>query len=657
MKIPRDRELPRRKENADVRPKETDFDFRQARDAPVSADELRQRKKDRIPQSEAVQPDIAKSVTEEEPVRAASDTEKPRHTLHQHGNEYQQRFQEAAKAEEQPVVRPEEPHKPSKLNFTADELPPDASGKKLVQAQKKVERTADKLERAEQRLPSYRKLRMETSSDPDTGKVKKRPKFEKQAKPQIEHVKGAFPLRPVKAGAAMAGVYAHRKLYQSEHENIGLEAAHRTEMAAEGGARVIYRQFKTAPYRKVSRLQRKAVKAKANAAYQQALHDNPQLKKKMLARIWQKQKLKRQYAKAAREAQKAGKRAKNTAVTTEKIAVCVVQSIKNHPVVWGVAALLLLTFYLITSVFTSVSGVGAGGLGGIAASTYLADDRDIDNAELFYTEWETDLELQIKNAETDHPGYDEYVYQIDAIGHDPYALIAYLTAVYQDFSFSQVENDLRQLFEQQYTLTFTEETETRCRTEGETEVPYEWHILNIRLTAQSFNELIVSKMTAEQREICEALLQIKGNRQYVRNVLGFNWLGYVSSYYGYRVHPISEVKNYHTGVDIGVPEGTEIIAGHDGKVTLAGDAGGYGLCVALEGEAYGGHTLTTKYGHCSQILVSVGQEVKAGDVIAKVGSTGNSTGPHLHLELLIDGQYLNPLYFADTGDTNGFPLN
>ncbi len=99
-------------------------------------------------------------------------------------------------------------------------------------------------------------------------------------------------------------------------------------------------------------------------------------------------------------------------------------------------------------------------------------------------------------------------------------------------------------------------------------------------------------------------------------------------------------------------QGTDILAGHDGRVTLAGNAGGYGLCIAIEGEAYEGHTLTTKYGHCSQLLVSAGQEVKAGDVIAKVGSTGNSTGPHLHLEVLVDGQYLNPLYFADTGDTS-----
>lgn len=229
-----------------------------------------------------------------------------------------------------------------------------------------------------------------------------------------------------------------------------------------------------------------------------------------------------------------------------------------------------------------------------------------------------------------------------------------------------MQGALRQLFESQYTLTYTEETEIRYRTETftdpetgesyEEEVPYEWHILNVQLSTTPMPNLIVSRMDQEQREICEVLLESKGNRQYVKNVFGTNWLPYVSSYYGYRVHPISGVKNYHTGIDIAMPSGTEIFAGHDGTVTLAGEAGGYGLCVAIDGVAYKDHTLTTKYGHCSQVLVSVGQEVKAGDVIAKVGSTGNSTGPHLHLEVLVDGQYLNPLYFAETDDTGSVSL-
>ena len=589
-----------------------------------------------------------------------------RNRTRQHGNKYQQRFQEAAKAGEPQEKPPEaaegEPKRPSKLEFTADELPPETADKKLTKARRKAERTAEKLEQAENRLPARRKLRMETSSDPDTGKAKKRLKFEKEVKSQRAHVKGPVPMRPVKAGANMAVGYAHKKIYQAENENVGIKAAHRTELVSESGLRMAYHRHKTAPYRRVAKLQQRSARANARLAYRQTLHDSPELKKNLLARMWQKQKIKRQYAKAAREAKKAGKRAKDAAVTTEKIAAGVVHAVRRHPVICGIVLLLLLVFFLIASMISSFSNLGAGGLGSLAASTYLADDADINNAELAYTEWETDLQMQINRVESDRPGYDEYRYNIGPIEHDPYVLMGYLTSAYQNFTYAQIEGVLRELFNGQYSLSFSEETETRYRTETsvdpetgeetEEEVHYEWHILNVTLTSTPLENLVVSRMNADQKEICEILLQTKGNRQYVKNVFGTNWLPYVTSYYGYRVHPISGGKNYHTGVDIGMPQGTEILAGHDGTVTLAGEAGGYGLCVAIEGEAYEGHSLTTKYGHCSQILVSAGQEVKAGDVIAKVGSTGNSTGPHLHLEVLVDGQYMNPLYFADTGDTS-----
>lgn len=595
-----------------------------------------------------------------------SASKKHRNRTKQRGNQYQQRFREEAKAEEQAAQAESSdggtPKRSSRLEFTADELPPEAKDKKLTRAGRRSGRAEKKLEDAEKRLPSRKKLRMETVSDPETGKAKKRLKFEKEVKSQRAHVKGAIPLRPVKAGADTAVGYAHKKIYQAEDENVGIKAAHRMELAGEGGLRYAWHRHRTAPYRRVSRLQQRSAKANAGLAYRQTLHDNPELKKNVLARMWQKQKLKRQYAKAAREAQKTGKRAKEAATVIEKIVMRAANAIKRHPVICAIAALLLLVFFLIASLLSSFSNIGAGGLGSLAASSYLADDADIDQAELSYTEWETDLQMEIGRVETDHPGYDEYRYNIGAIEHDPYVLMGYLTSVYQDFTYSQAEGALRQLFGEQYSLAFTEETEIRYRTETATdpetgeeterEVPYEWHILNVKLTSVPLENLAASRMSADQKEICEILLQTKGNRQYVENVFGTNWLPYVTSCYGYRVHPISGGKDYHTGVDIGMAQGTEILAGHDGTVTLAGNAGGYGLCVAIEGEAYEGHTLITKYGHCSQILVSFGQEVKAGDVIAKVGSTGNSTGPHLHLEVMVDGQYLNPLYFADTGDTS-----
>ncbi len=109
------------------------------------------------------------------------------------------------------------------------------------------------------------------------------------------------------------------------------------------------------------------------------------------------------------------------------------------------------------------------------------------------------------------------------------------------------------------------------------------------------------------------LMMTKGNRQYVSNVFGdTNWLPYVTSYYGYRVHPISGEKNYHKAVDIGMPQGTEILAGHDGVVTQAGEAGSYGLIVVLKGAMEDGRTPYHKIRPLLELLVSAGQEVKQG---------------------------------------------
>ena len=670
MAIERDRDLSKPKSKARDAPargrfaiSSRDFDLREAKVGSVSADELMRRRRQKDVRS-AENAEAAEStvLSDSESLQNQTPETEKRHTLHQHGNRYQQRFQEAAKAEETPPV-PEETKKPSKLSFDADELSlQDQPERMLAKAQSKADRTAKKLEKAEKQLPSYRKLRMETTSDPETGKKKTRLKFEQEAKPQTAHMKGPAVLRPVKGAVGMAAIQLHRKIYEAENENVGIKAAHRTELAGEAGVRMAYRRHKTAPYRKVAKLQKKAVRTEAKAAYTRLLQEHPELKKKTLAKLWYKKKLQRQYAKAAREAQKAGKRAKKSAVTTEKIASRVAQSIRRHPIIWGLAGLLLLLLFFLTSTFSAFSSLGSSGAGIITATSYLAEDRAISNADLLYTEWETDLQMRVNRIEAEHPGYDEYRYQIDAIEHDPYVLMGYLTSVYRDFSAAEAESTLRQLFNSQYSLTLTEETEIRTRTETHTdpdtgeetevEVEYEWHILNVQLTAIPMENLVVSRMSSEQKEICELLLMTKGNRQYVKNVFATNWLPYVTSYYGYRIHPISGEKNYHTGVDIGMPQGTEILAGHDGTVSLAGEAGGYGLCVVLDGETGNGSTLTTKYAHCSQLLVSAGQTVKAGDMIAKVGSTGNSTGPHLHFEVLLDGEYLNPLYFADTGDFN-----
>ena len=117
----------------------------------------------------------------------------------------------------------------------------------------------------------------------------------------------------------------------------------------------------------------------------------------------------------------------------------------------------------------------------------------------------------------------------------------------------------------------------------------------------------------------------------------------ITSDYGVREHPIQGVVREHTGIDIGnTPLGSPVIAAADGVVTYAGWLGGYGNCVMINH----GDGIVTLYGHGNKILTTVNTEVKQGDTIMEVGSTGNSTGPHLHFEVRVNGEYTNPLNFV-----------
>lgn len=118
---------------------------------------------------------------------------------------------------------------------------------------------------------------------------------------------------------------------------------------------------------------------------------------------------------------------------------------------------------------------------------------------------------------------------------------------------------------------------------------------------------------------------------------------YITSGYGVREHPIQGVVKEHTGIDIGnAPTGTPVVAAADGVVTYAGWLGGYGNCVMISH----GNGVVTLYGHGNKVLTSVDTQVKQGDVIMELGSTGNSTGPHCHFEVRINGNYTNPLNFV-----------
>ena len=127
----------------------------------------------------------------------------------------------------------------------------------------------------------------------------------------------------------------------------------------------------------------------------------------------------------------------------------------------------------------------------------------------------------------------------------------------------------------------------------------------------------------------------------------------ISSPFGIRLDPFTGFLEHHQGVDYPAANGTPILATASGTITQAGYKGGYGNLVEIDhGQGY-----TSKYGHASQILVSLGQQVKKGQVIALVGSTGHSTGPHLHFEMAQDGHAFNPLAFMAEGLQLGSPYS
>ena len=302
------------------------------------------------------------------------------------------------------------------------------------------------------------------------------------------------------------------------------------------------------------------------------------------------------------------------------------------------AIVLFITIFM--SMFTSL-GAFAGTSPSVTYGVYLADDSDINSAELYYTGLETDLRLVLNNLESNYPGYDRYRYRINgSIGHNPYTLMSMLTAVRGEFKFDDIRYFLDALFATQYQLNPTVNTVTPDPSDDDPEpAPYTEMILEITVT--DLKDIAAMFMTGDQIEHYNILLETKGGRQYAASPIA-NTAWYVSSVFGWRIHPINGDKQFHTGVDIAVPEGTPVLAGHDGVVTTAAYDSGYGYYIIITDD----NGLATLYAHCSSFNVIPGQEVKRGDVIALSGNSGSSTGPHLHYEVVKDGIRLNPLYFS-----------
>ena len=441
----------------------------------------------------------------------------------------------AQKAQRDATVK----EKSSRLQFTEEEL----NTPELETYIRKSDKAADRLDAAKAAIPKEKKLVGERTFDEATGKAKTRLRFTEQEKPVPG---GKAHSNPLSRPAQEAGIFVHNKIHSVEKDNSGVEGAHKSEELAEKGtrygARKIregYRSHKLKPYRAAAKAEKAAEKANVNYLYHKALHDNPQLTSNPLSRFMQKQQIKRQYAKAAKTggaatakkaAENTRKAAKKTAEETRKAAAFVAR----HPAGVCIAVAVLLLFIMVSAGLSSCGAMFSGMMNGVLGTSYTSEDSDLVATENNYAAKETELQQRIDNIERDNPGYDEYRYDLDNIGHNPHELASYLTALLQSYTPQSAQAELNRVFDKQYTLTLTEEIEVRYRTEtrtgtrtvtdpetGETstetyeyevEVPYNYYILNVKLTNKPINSFVSELLTAEQLEMYRVYLETSGNK-------------------------------------------------------------------------------------------------------------------------------------------------
>ena len=396
--------------------------------------------------------------------------------------------------------------KEPRLHFTDEERADPVLEKPI----RKADRAAAKADRAQAKIPK-KQVRQKTV-DPKTGKVTTKLVLEDKKKPpsKLSHAVRDAP------GDAVLGKL-HKEIRETEQDNVGVESAHKSEETAETGVRLVregYRSHKLKPYRKAAQAEQKLEKANVNALFQKSLRENPQLTSNPFSRWQQKQAIKKEYAakragNTANTAKKTGKAAKTVKEKAQQAGAFIMRHKKGFLLVGAIFLLICLLLNTMSSCSMMAQSIGSA----ISGSTYPSDDPELVAVEADYAAREAALQAEIDNIESSHPGYDEYRYDLDMIGHDPHELAAFLSAVLQGYTQSSAQGELERVFSAQYTLTLTEEIQIRTYTDedGDTH-EYEYRILHVKLESRPISSLATELLTPDQLEMYQVYRQTLGNK-------------------------------------------------------------------------------------------------------------------------------------------------
>lgn len=378
---------------------------------------------------------------------------------------------------------------------------------------RRADKAADKADAVQKKVPKKKKLVKYRQTDPATGKPKTRLRFEDVDKPapasKLTHTVNAAPLNAV-------SVQTHRKIQEAEQENVGVESAHRLEETAEGGVRLAAhsaRARKLKPYREAEKARMKLGRANVNVLYQKHIRDHPDLASNPISRWQQKRAIRKQYAASVRSGEGVAATMENAVRAARQAAEkskATGSFVWKHKKGFAIAAALFLAVSVFLNGMSSCTVLAEGVLSGLGGSTYSSADADMLGAEAAYAGMEAALKNELDNYADVHPGHDEYQFDLDEIGHDPYVLISLLTACHRGtWTLADVGETLEMLFEKQYILTETVARETRY---DENDQPYEYTVCKVKLTNFDLSHLPVYVLDEDGMHLYAVYMSTLGNR-------------------------------------------------------------------------------------------------------------------------------------------------
>ena len=412
----------------------------------------------------------------------------------------------------------------------------------------KKTRSPPKKAKVEQTVPKKKKLK--TDADKAAEKAQHLRFGKAELTPdELSRLSKAQKREMYAAHAARSAV--HHEVDQYEDENVGVQALSEGEKAA-GNVRDISKSRYARKLKKKAKMQgKKGARTAKSSAFgsdkaQSAEATSSEGNSNWFSRWWQKQDIQKSYRAATRSggtaAQTAGGKAASNGTTAAKsgmeqvidkgrsVVSTAVNGIANFAksnahilLIVGVFLLLLL---LVMSAFSSCSILFSGTTQVSGQTIYTAEDRDIRGAETDYKKLEKELDKKIKRTPTDHPGYNEYQYHLDPIEHDPWQLTSFLTTLYDDYTRSEVQAKLQEIFKKQYKLTTWVEVQIRYKTVWvispagipvPTQVPYEYRIFHTKLENKGLETVIREELDEDQWKRYKIFQETLGGRPYLFN--------------------------------------------------------------------------------------------------------------------------------------------